>query len=178
MYPRILSRSPRSPHAARLPSREMERNRAWRSAIGSSLAGARARVSRPLLGSEPRSRGRARWRAGGGMMGVGFVRCAGCDREMPRAYAIPHRFLPPIPLDQDPERQPERDLRGDQGQSSDLQANPLEARSGSLLPHRQSARSKEPRCESQARQMGSIHSSGQSPGASFSTYNERFPAPR
>ncbi len=24
-------------------------------------------------------------------MGVGFVRCAGCDREMPRADAILHR---------------------------------------------------------------------------------------
>jgi hypothetical protein len=49
---------------------------------------------------------------------------------------------------------------------------------GSLLPHSRSARSKDPRCESQPRQMGSSHSSGQSPGASFSAYNERLPAPR
>jgi hypothetical protein len=60
VYPRIRSRSRRSTNAARLPSRETERNRAWRSAMGSPLAGARALVSRPLLGSAPRSRGRGR----------------------------------------------------------------------------------------------------------------------
>jgi hypothetical protein len=34
------------------------------------------------------------------------------------------------------------------------------------------------RCRSRPRHSGSIHSSGQSPGASFSVYNERFSGPR